>query len=214
MKSTITLGIAAVLIGLTGLLHGMWTDRWAVSRDPEEASAWLQHLPATVGDWSSEPIPVRRQELPNVSSWMVRRYTHRGNGASLSVSVVAGRPGPVSVHTPDMCYVGSGYELVNRPTRLTVATAAGSQAEFNVGRFRKDKADGVEQLRIFWAWSTGEGWQVPANPRLTFARYPVLYKLYVVRPLVRGNEALDDDPAVSFLRVFLPQLDQARPPRP
>jgi len=43
---------------------------------------------------------------------------------------------------------------------------------------------------------------------LTFFREPALYKLNVSRKLVQAEEPVEDDPAVDFLKVYVPQLQK------
>ena len=68
------------------------------------------------------------------------------------------------------------------------------------------------QLRIFWTWYADGHWRAANYPRWEFARLPYLYKLYVIRETNNHPEPLDDDPAVKFLQVFLPQLGRALDP--
>ena len=51
-----------------------------------------------------------------------------------------------------------------------------------------------------------------ANPRFDFADHRTLYKLYVVRAPPRPEDPPREDPAVDFLRVFLPALRPALGP--
>ena len=64
------------------------------------------------------------------------------------------------------------------------------------------------QLHIFWAWSATGDWQAPDNPRLTFARAPLLYKLYVLREGTTDGERLEEDSCKEFIKRLLPELEQ------
>jgi hypothetical protein len=118
---------------------------------------------------------------------------------------MGGRFGPLSVHTPDICYGASGYVVQGSQKPFEIKTADGSVARFWTARFVKPGAADAPSLRIYWSWNPGDSWQAPANPRWTFRMKPVLYKLYVTT----RDEAAEADVAVAFLRDWLPRLDQA-----
>ena len=41
--------------------------------------------------------------------------------------ILCGRPGPVSIHTPDVCYRGLGYEPTGSPSRWDSRVEAGGE---------------------------------------------------------------------------------------
>jgi hypothetical protein len=92
------------------------------------------------------------------------------------------------------------------------------EAAFWTARFHKTAGVAQEDLRIFWSWQApGGDWSAPENPRLTFARSPALYKLYVIRPILMHktpDEKLDTDPALDFIRRLLPELKDPTPGNP
>src|SRR5262249_40391692 len=129
------------------------------------------------------------------------------SGSSVTVLLVCGRPGPISVHTPDVCYDGAGYEALGEPAdlRLTVGTS-GRDAGFRHVLFRKTNSVVPAYLRVFWSWTSAGTWEAPDNPRLTFASRPALYKLYVIRETATDEGRVEDDPGVKFLQVLLSEL--------
>ena len=46
------------------------------------------------------------------------------------------------------------------------------------------------------------------HPRLAFARYDGLYKLYVIRRIPPAVDSLAEDPCTELLRLLLPELDR------
>jgi hypothetical protein len=189
-----------------GAAEGTWTERWHHSHATEDAAARLATVPPTIGDWQSrdEELDPRQAVKAELSGSLLRHYINRTNGARLTVVLVCGRPGPISLHTPDVCFVGSGQVLVESPKAQPMPDD--HPAQFFVGRFRSGEETAVEYSRAFWGWSANGDWSAPASPRFVFARAPALYKLYVIRPMVRADELLADDPAQEFMRRFLPQL--------
>ena len=204
-----SLSVVIAVVVASGIAHGLWSGRWNVSDAPERAAQRLARIPMVVGDWDGRigELDSRQMSVAELSGARVCEYVNRKGGSVVSTLLVCGRPGPVSVHTPDICYVGAGYELSG--SRVHYTTPSLASAEFWVADFQKPRAALPDRLRIFYAWSADGAWAAPENPRLTFFREPALYKLYVIRKLAQGEEALENDPATDFLKVFVPQLQNA-----
>src|SRR4051812_4852958 len=103
---------ACLLVGF-GVAEGFWTDRWHQSHAAYDAGRQLAGLPLAVGDWEGaggelDPRQVVKAEL---TGSILRQYANKSNGTTVTVLLVCGRPGPVSVHTPDVCFVGSGFTM-------------------------------------------------------------------------------------------------------
>jgi hypothetical protein len=201
----------AAVVGSTGLAHGLRTGRWQVSDAREQAVAALERVPLGFGDWEGEAVAAdaRAFERVGADGFLVRRYRNRVTGDSVSVMLVCGLPGPVAVHSPDVCYPSTGYELVAPPEHVAVPADSGEAGEFFSASFRK--RGGVEpgRLRVLWAWhSPGGGWSAPENPRWAFARSAALFKLYVIRETASSGERPGDDPDAAFLGQFLPRLEK------
>ena len=122
------------------------------------------------------------------------------SGQSAVITIISGIPGSVSTHTPDVCYVGSGYKCLRGPRHESIDLADGGTAEVYVADFEKETATKADRVRVRWAWSTDGTWIAPENPRWQFAKklnsVPVLYKLYVATPLPDADEdkVHEDDP--------------------
>jgi len=208
-----------------GYLEGRWTQRWQPSRQLDEAVAGLAALPLHVGDWEGEERQLDPKHIAKaeIRGYRLRTYIQRTTGKSVSMLLVCGRAGPTSLHTPEVCYPGSGFRQQGSSRREKTAAAEGRPtegrpaAEFWVGRFHKPDAPEPESLRIYWAWSangagtgasgTGATWTAPDRPRLAFASAPALYKLYVIEPL-HPLEEKQENVAAGFLRELLPQLQR------
>jgi hypothetical protein len=206
MKRYLPLIAGALVLGLSGVVHGLWTDRWKVSAAMDAASARLEAIPARIGDWDSEPLEIdtRQLTIAEATGHLSRRYTHRSSGRQVSLLILCGRPGPLSVHRPDVCYTGGGYQLTADPEKWTLPGNDG-RGQFWTARFSRPGTD-ASTLRVFWSWSSGGDWIAADQPRLTFAHCPVLYKFYLVQPLSRPDEAIDTGVGREFLRVIMPEL--------
>jgi hypothetical protein len=133
-----------------------------------------------------------------------RQYVNRRTGQKVAVVLVCGRFGPVSIHTPEACYGASGY-LVGGRTRVA---APGGAGEFWTADAIRTTANEEKKVRIFWAWSAGDGWTPADDARTRFARQPVLHKLYVLRDLNTLEETSKADPCLDFMQLLLPELDR------
>ncbi len=212
MVRTFAVLAAAALILVPGVVQGVRTDRWGKSQELEAAVARLNRMPLTVGDWNGQPAELDTDQVEgaDLAGYVARRYERGDKRAAVSVVLMCGRPGPLSAHTPEVCYLSSGYELVGGRERVEEPAGADrGPAEFWAARFRKGRGPVATSCRVFWAWGPDGAWSAPANPRFAFARCPALYKLYVIRNLGAADEPLADDPCQDFLRQLLPELQKA-----
>ena len=66
-----------------------------------------------------------------------------------------------------------------------------------------------KKLEISWTWSQdGLTWSAPDNPRYAFARFPAVYKMYVVRE-ISAVTGVGDDTSKEFLNRLLPELQSS-----
>ncbi len=209
MFRTFTVAFACVVLVATGVVHGVWTDRWSGRADLTQAVEALHRLPLTIGAWQGSDIEMERDPKSGLAGLIARRYVNPKDNKIVTILLGCGRAGPVCTHTPDVCYAGNGFE-VEKPKRFRMPAAAGQPApEFWTARFVRERASGRTHLRIFWAWHGAESWKIADNPRLSFAGEPMLYKLYVVREMIQPDEPLESDAGVEFMQELLPAFRQS-----
>jgi hypothetical protein len=206
--------VSLALVAAMGVVHGVYSDRWIRSTQLERALAALPRVPAAFGDWVGEdrPLDPSAVRAGNIDGYVSRRYRNSRTGEAVSMLIVCGRGGPISVHTPDVCYEGAGYRQLAPERQTDLDPGDGRKDVFYVARFG---APGVvpKQMEIYWGWSLdGVTWQAPRNPRLALARSRALYKMYVVREFAPNSRQADADTCEAFLRRVLPELRQALPP--
>lgn len=200
---------ALALIISSGVVSGLWTGRWSTSRELEARVAELGRVPMTIGDWQgqAQTIDPRTLEAGEISGYLLRRYENRRDGRVVSVLLVCGRPGPISVHTPEVCYSGSGYQPAAPAVRRSVeAGMAARPDEFWALELGKPGPVLPDRLRILYSWNAGGGWTASGQPRLEFAGSPVLDKLYVVHRLTEAVGGDRDETEVEFAKQLLPEL--------
>ena len=211
MTRMLPLATACLLLALSGVVHGLWTGRWGTSADVREAAARCDDMPMSLGDWEGHATELSSAQLAiaEVVGHCSRHYVNRRTGQEVTIALVCGRPGPISVHTPDVCYAGAGYAVVGDQEHYKAGSDAA--ADFITARFAKPGA-APDPLRIYWSWSDGGPWSAPDNPRLAFARSRALYKLYVIRSLGDKDQPPDQDACAGFMNVLLPELRRCLSP--
>ena len=114
----------------------------------------------------------------------------------------------MSVHTPDICYRGAGFEEKNRQK----LQAKDWKGEYFLGKFAKKDSPDTRELRVLWTWNANGLWQAPDNPRFSFAGSPILFKLYVIQDTFRGDTQAEENNR-SFLNAFIPALEKSLLPK-
>jgi hypothetical protein len=201
-----------LLIG-SELFHGHWTNRWRLSGELEAWCAKLprQNEPMIVGDWKGHPSPPLQEQdiiIGEIAGYFHQEFIHP-RGYAVRVLVVCGRPGPIAVHTPEVCLGGEGFSLESSKQRHIASLAPPDQpAEFWVGQFYRSDGALRSDQRQFWTYSADGSWTAEDNPRFRFARFPALYKIYIMRQMARKDEKLEEDPTVEFIKVFMPEMQK------
>jgi hypothetical protein len=165
-------------------------------------------LPPKVGDWSlrgTDKLEPLVQETLQCAGYFVHRYENVETGARINVFVVLGPHGPISVHTPEICYSSRDHRQAGERQSVQIQDVKGNQHELWDLRF---KATGLEggDLRVLYAWSDGGIWQAAQRPRFQYAGAPYLYKIQLSGPIADSESG--SDPCREFLEVFLAELGQ------
>jgi hypothetical protein len=209
MPKLVPTSIVFSIVVLSGVIDGLWTDRWLVAKEMHTAVDRLAAIPMALGDWDgcARELDSRTLALGEISGYARRQYVNRRTGSTLSLLIVCGRPGPVSVHLPDACYGGAGYEEVGERAKYSVTGPP--PADFWIYRFHRPNAAVPVQLRVFCSWGADGAWRAVATPRVQFAHHAFLYKMYIIRELSKADEPLEEDPALDFIHLLLPELQKA-----
>src|SRR5262245_54451671 len=113
MRRCLLTVLAVTLVAANGLIHGLWSDRWSEAEELRDAAERLGRVPLTVGAWQGEDMEMdpKHRAVGEIRGYVLRRYIRRQDKTAVSLLVVCGRPGPIAVHTPDVCYRGAGFNL-------------------------------------------------------------------------------------------------------
>ena len=203
----------AILVGFlvlvsVGVVHGLWTDRWHQSEDLSLAVERLAELPADLGPWKGLAYEHDAESLAlsGASGHYSRSFLDPQTGDRVLVILQVGKPARLSVHRPEHCYQSAGYAMNGGAVKIQIHGDGVDSAEFFTAAFSREESSGPSQMRIFWAFSSGDRWEAPNSPRTRFARQGLLYKLYIIRNVSGSGGSLNDDPGVRLMGLLLPEL--------
>lgn len=203
--------LAAAVVVAVAVIEGIRSNRWGSSEDIQTATARLERVPQSFGDWvgTEAPLDPKIVRVAEATGHVSRVYVNRKTGARIDVLLLCGPSGPIGAHTPDVCYSGLGYAMRGAASPVRIDWAGGS-ANFWAARF--EKTDGA--LRVLWAWGVDGNWEASRNPRADFALRTALYKLYVVQTDNRMDRERQPgtDNLKEFLIEFLPLVKLALSP--
>ena len=210
----VILGVAAaIIIGSAGV-HGVMTDRWVAQHSEKLTgySARIADVPTEFGDWTSqaEEIPPDEFKASGCDAYFSRGFVNSVTGDVISVFLVSGRGYHVTIHTPQFCYKAAGFNQAKDQVAYEFeAPGMPEKHEVVHALFKKDTPQETQHLRILWTYTVDGTWRSPKLAKYTYGREPAMYKMYLVRSVLKGVPEIGDDPAVDFAKEFLPLLNQA-----
>jgi hypothetical protein len=204
----------AFVAALAALLAGgaLYRNVAGTSQEFDDACARVIAVPYDFGDWKGAPLEADDRAFRSAGAqryWM-RSYSNERLKTSLLVVLMAGRAGKMSVHTPEICYRGAGYEMADAPAPADFKSELGEDlGRFWTAKFSK-KAGVTTDLKLLWGWNADGLWQAPDSPRWHFRGQPFLYKLYISHDLTGlSGAAAGPGPVQDFARQFLPEASRA-----
>jgi len=204
--------IAALTIA-SGAIQGRISNRWGTPPDLLAAGKLLQEVPAQFGNWqldSSDELSKNAAAMLECAGYIVRQYRNEQSGQTIDVAVLVGPSGPISVHTPEVCFPSRDSQPQGERRRVAIPTAEGRTDEFWALTFKA--ADlAATRRRVYYGWSTGSQWTAAEDPRFGFADRPYLYKIQLSGSLLPGmDEPVDEasDPCREFLKEFVPVVSR------
>jgi hypothetical protein len=200
--------LSATLV--VGFVHGRITDRWGVRPDAQRAAIQLSpELPSECGSWTMR----KQQELPpevvrilQKPTYINRAYVHQQTGDEINVFVLVGHPGPVAVHSPEVCYSSRDYTASGNRERTTVKLSTGQAHDFWKLPLKPNGNFQGDPIEVYYAWSTGSKWEAAERPRFGYGGLPHLYKLQLSVETTSASKVKGFDAGQDFLANFLVQL--------
>ena len=199
----LTVALIIVLTILSGYIQGKMSRRWGISLDMVAMGNALDKFPEKIGPWqlvSNDKLKDYVVKMLECTGYVLRNYANSETGETISVGLLLGPSGPMTVHTPDVCYSSQAYERIDEVKQVEITGSGGEEGQFWTQTFKANSLDG-ELLRVYYAWRADGPWQAFEGGRFETARFPYLYKVQVAGPI--ADPASDSDPAKSFLREFI-----------
>jgi hypothetical protein len=198
-----------VATAASGWVHGSLVNRWGQAGQLQAAAAKLDRpLPERLGPWRLVKKLDLEQgvgEALQCAAHLQGIYTNEQTAETVVVAVLCGPSGPLSVHTPEICYSANDYEVAGEAKPWKLGTAAGKQHSF-WNMHANSRHSTRPNLRVLYGWSQGGEWQAVRGPRFALAGLPVLYKLQLAGP-ARDNRSSDGpDPCQDFLARFVSEI--------
>ena len=195
----------------SGIMYEFHTDSRGTLTGSDEAGAKLTQIPEQVGDWALEkstPFSNQTVRILECAGYINRTYANQRTGETVTVALLVGPPGPMSVHTPEICLSTNQYSISDTRRKIAVEADDSALHEFWSFTFVSHEVD-AEKLRLYYAWSDGKTWAAPSQPRFKFADRPFIYKLQLAGHPRTEEESDSSDPVVDFLKSFLPIVSQS-----
>ncbi|MBN2021546.1 MAG: exosortase-associated EpsI family protein [Pirellulales bacterium] len=197
--------VAAALTLASGLVQGTLSQRWGPPADVARISARLAELPREFGPWkvaSQGEMDPNTLEILQCSGHVVREYVDQETGESVNMALILGPSGPVSVHTPEICYSSRDFSLSGE--RAVARVGEDGDAFWGLTFRANNPVASAQWLRVAYGWSLGGPWSAAESPRVSFAGKPYLYKIQVASQLPVGADVEKSDPCRRFLEDFVP----------
>jgi hypothetical protein len=176
-----------VVVGLL-IVAGTLATKWRDRTDPSkliEVAARARTVPLTLGDWTGHETDLDFQAYRpmGIVGGCSRYYRNARTGRVVSLLIVCGESGPISVHTPEDCMVAAGFTAASIPEHVSLGPSGQRPIRLLRNAYLNQEATGTSDSEIYWCWGADRRWDVPDDPRLAYADRPYLFKVYIAHPL-------------------------------
>ena len=143
-KTDISFLLIIVMFLAAGIIS--WRVYFRVYRQADSVN--IHSFPKTIGDWTSEDIPISDDDkaILETDNVFVRRYTNPKAEEVYLFAVYSQNNRKVS-HPPEICYTGGGATILNS-AHDTFSSISGDE-EIRVNRLTVEKGN-TEQIFAYW----------------------------------------------------------------
>jgi hypothetical protein len=169
----------------------------------------VRDLPGEIGPWRrTEEVDFEGHvlEILQCTSHLNRTYVNDLTGEVIHLALLAGPPGPMSVHTPEICYSSREFVVDQEPARAQLGDEAAGDNFWQM-RFKSRDLTG-DVLEVWYAWTSDGTWEAPSYPRFKYGAAPLLYKIQVASYVPPTQREGEPQACEEFLRLALPALKQ------
>ena len=203
---------SVVLIVAVTVVEGIFSERWHTRPHSQEEQVFaerLKKIPTAFDEWTSVDEPLNPEELigARAAGSYSRCFTSRIDPTKIvKVLIIVGNPVDITRHTPEKCYIASGFEGETDNEVFNIDYDK-TFAECYTNKFRKGElGEAVQHLRIFWTFSGDGEWVAKSKTQLI--SYPAICKIYAITEVRPNSEGrADESAAVGFLHRFIPSVN-------
>jgi len=217
MSSRLQLLSLALLIAITvvaAIVQGRATNRWGASDTVTNAATIFTRLPKTFGDWDllePQELPKQVRGLLQTEHYSQGVYEHRSTGQRAILTLLLGPPGPMSVHTPEICYSAADFSQNSNRQHVSVGPSDANDTAWMIQFHSTHDVQG-SVTRVYYSWHDGQRWKAVDEPRVTYGARPYLFKVQVATEVPADAENDAEDAARSLLQQFCSVFDQSFTP--
>jgi hypothetical protein len=202
--------LAAICLLGSGVVHGLWTDRWA-GTDVVPGEIVLGRVPDKIGAWVGTDLPPL--DHPGSISSLHRQYTNELTDRSVNVLLTTGSVQMISDYPITRLFRGHPYRAVSEPSSLSFwCLHEGFKERILHGFFSSDYYEPAnlktQQLIAVWAWTEDGVWESPIKPQDRFDQRGEVYRLYVTQDWDFSAQSRPND-IQNFLTTALPEFSAA-----
>jgi Protein of unknown function (DUF3485) len=175
------LGLGLAITVATGLVYGRASQRWGPAPDLAAAAKQLAGMPTEIGNWqvvNNIPMDDDAIRMLQCAGYVNRQYVNSQTGENVNVAITLGPSGPISVHTPEICYSSRDYTLLGDRKRFELPGSVDGQQSFWKVLFHPNNGT-ADSMAVCYAWTAGNRWEASDHPRFEFAGQTLLYKLQI-----------------------------------
>jgi hypothetical protein len=200
-------GIIVMLTLFSGYVQGRLSNRWGPTADMKAAAKRFDQIPRKFGSWEMvDEVPMEDRvtemlELPE-NGYLNGKFVNQSTGETIDAFIILGPPGPVSVHTPEICYSSKDYDRSDE--RVAVKIGSGADAHEMWSITLRSNSVHKDRLRVYYGWGNADRWTAPYSPRFKFGGHGMLFKIQLAALLPPEASGESDDACKRFLEEYLP----------
>ena len=203
----------ALLIAITvaaAVVQGRATNRWGARDTIANAATIFTRLPKTFGDWNlleMQELAPQVRGILQTEHYSQGVFEHRSTGQRAILTLLLGPPGPMSVHTPEICYSAADFSQISDRHQVSIVPGDTNDTAW-MTQFHSTHDVQGSVTRVYYSWHDGQRWQAVDEPRVTYGGRPYLFKVQAATELPAGAENDAEDAARSLLQQFCSVFDQ------
>lgn len=205
---------AAVLLLASGFFRGAQANRLADSTGAEALSPFpLRDIPRTIDTWqvvegSETMLDPQTTRITGSTDHVVRTYRDEMTGVTLSVLILYGPAGPVTPHTPQVCYPASGFAPVGDTVDRNIEFGSGEVAAFRSSVFAKSGGRSVIFQTVYHSYELDGAWSPTIENRNLRRRNPGVFKVQIQRRSFEQEIRGENEPIEAFVAKLLPVIEK------